>query len=56
MIWILLILLILTNIGWYLVYDALKKWNKTYRDIIMSTQKEFQSEVLKKMDEISNEW
>lgn len=48
-------LLILSNLVWYLVYDALVKMIKTYRRIIQA-QGGLKEEVMKRLDEISDDW
>jgi hypothetical protein len=55
MTWFWFTLLILSNIVWYLIYDALKKIIKTYRRIIES-QGGLNKEVLERLDEISDDW
>lgn len=51
MIAFLLILLILTNFTWYLIYKASKKMIDTYRNIIISYGEQAEK-VMKKVDEI----
>lgn len=51
--WILFCLLIVSNLIWVLIYKALVKIIKTYRNIILSTT-EFKKEVLEKMDGLKN--
>jgi len=51
--WILFCLLIVSNLIWVLIYKALVKMIKTYRNIILSTT-EFKKEVLEKMDGLKN--
>ena len=55
MTWFWITLLIVSNIIWYLIYNALVKMIKTYRRIIES-QGGLKEEVLKRLDEMSDDW
>lgn len=55
MTWFLILLLILSNFIWYLVYDAMVKMIKTYRRII-EAHGGLKEEVLKRLDEMSDDW
>ena len=55
MAWFWFILLLISNLIWYLVYDALKKMIVTYRNLIMKNGGIAQ-EVLERLDEMQDDW
>lgn len=52
---VLISLLIVSNVIWWLIYKAMKKMIDTYRNIIMS-QSDFKEEVLRRMDGMRDSW